>query len=88
MFLKLYKVSVTNFIPVPGPGPETSLCYCYGLSLPSRSNSPFLLTIPKQDKESVFVPSLDWLCKAGATSWSGVPQYIQDYCPKPCSCES
>ena len=30
----------------------------------------FLLTIPKQDQESLSAPSLDCLCKAGASSWS------------------
>ena len=30
----------------------------------------FLLTIPKQEYESLSAPSLDCICKAGASSWS------------------
>ena len=31
----------------------------------------FLLSIPKQDQDSLSAPSLDCLFQVGATSWSG-----------------
>ena len=37
----------------------------------------FLLSIPKQDQESLSVPSLDCLFQVGARSWSSV--FIQIY---------
>ena len=37
-------------------GPGASLCSCSGLSLPSRPHSLSLLTIPKQDQESLSAP--------------------------------
>ena len=50
-----------HFIPVPGHAnsiqtrPGTTLCSCSVLSLPSRPHSLFLLTIFKQDQESLSV---------------------------------
>ena len=41
----------------------------------------FLLSIPKQDQESLSAPFWDCLCQAGATSWSCVLIQIQDYDP-------
>ena len=47
-----------QFLVMLQTGPGTSLCSCSGLSLPSRPHSLFLVTIPKQDQESLSAPSL------------------------------
>ena len=69
------KPLIIHFISVPGhghsiqTGPGTSLFSYSCLSLPSRHHSLFLLTIPKQDQESLSAPYPDCLCKAGAIFW-------------------
>ena len=49
-------------------GLASSLCSCFGLSLPSRPQSLFLLTIPKQDQESLSASRPYCLCQAEASS--------------------
>ena len=83
-----------HFIPVPGhahsiqTGPGTSLCSCSGLSLPSRPHSLFLLTIPKQDQESLSAPCPYCLCQAGASSRSVGTMQTQDCYTWSWSCKS
>ena len=78
------KLLFIHFIPVPGhansiqTGLRTSLCSCSGLSLPSRPHSLFLLTIPKQDQESLSAPCPYCLCQAGASSRSVGTLQTQD----------
>ena len=83
-----------HFIQVPGhahsiqTGPGTSLCSCSGLSLPSRHHSLFLLTIPKQDQESLSAPCPYCLCQAGASCWSVGTMQTQDCYTWSWSCKS
>ena len=83
-FSKWSKVTFFYFIPVPGhshsiqTGPVTFLCFCSGLCLPSRHYSLFLLTIPKQDQESLSAPCPNCLCQAGASSRSVGTLQTQD----------
>ena len=83
-----------HFIPVPGhaesfhTGPRTSLCSCSGLSLTSRPNFRILLTIPKQDQESLSAPCPYCLWQEGASSWSVGPMQRQDCYTWTWSCKS
>ena len=93
-FQRCLKWFVIHFIPVPGhahsiqTGPGTSLCSCSGLSLPSRPHSLFLLTIPKQDQESLSAPCPYCLCQAGASSRSVGTLQTQDCYTWSWSCKS
>ena len=93
-YRKCQKLFVIHFIPVPGPaqsiqtGPGTSLCSCSDWSLSNRPHSLFLLTIPKQDQESLSVPCPDCLCQAGASFRSGGTMKTQNCYTSSWSCES
>ena len=93
-FHSCLKWLVVHFIPNPGhaqliqTGPGTSLCSCSGLSLPSRPNSLFLLTIPKQDQELLSAPCPYCLCQAGVSSRSVGKMQTQDCFTWSWSCKS
>ena len=83
-FKNSFKPLFIHFIPVPGHAnliqtePGTSPCSCSGLSVPSRPHSLFLLTIPKQDQDSLSAPCTYCLCQAGASSQSVGTTQSQD----------
>ena len=91
---KVSKETFYPFFPVPGHAqsiqtvPGTSFSYCFGLALPSRPHSLFLLTIPKQDQESLSAPCTYCLCLKGASFRSVGTMQTQDCYTWSWSCKS